>query len=159
MTSRTFSTSWKRSIQPRRQRRYTSQAPLHLQQKAVHVHLASPLRAKYGFRNVQIRKGDKIKVLRGQHRKKEGKVERVDIKRAAIYVAGIDAIKKDGSKLLVKLNPSNLAIVEVDFTDARRKQRLESKHQPKSAAKPSAPAVKSNPKIETKVETIKVKTT
>ena len=120
-----FSTAWKRSTQVRKQRKYRYNAPLHIQQKFAHVHLASPLRAKYGTRNIQVRKGDKIKVLRGQYKKKEGKVERVDLKRGRVYVNSLEVIKKDGSKVRPWITPSNLLLVDLDLVDKKRKQKLE----------------------------------
>ena len=56
---------------------------------------AKELREKYGTRNVQLRTGDKVKVMRGQFAKKEGKVEKIFLKRGEVYVTGIENIKKD----------------------------------------------------------------
>ncbi|MDP3734190.1 MAG: 50S ribosomal protein L24 [Nanoarchaeota archaeon] len=124
---KTFSRAWKSSTQVRKQRKYRYNAPLHLRQKRVHVHLSPALRQKYGFRNIQVRKGDKVTVLRGSHQKKEGKVERVLLKRNSIFVNGIETIKKDGSKVPFPLLPSKLMIIELDVSDKLRKQKLESK--------------------------------
>ena len=130
MTKKKFSTSWKRSSQPRKQRKYRYNAPLHVRQKLVHVHLSRDLRKKYGTRAVQVRKGDKVKVMRGKFKKQEGKVERVNLKRERIFVTGLEYTKKNGSKVPVAFNPSNLMITVVDTNDKRRKlgkEKLESK--------------------------------
>ena len=116
-----FSTSWKASSQPRKQRKYRYNAPLHVRQKLVHVHLSKELRQKHGSRAMQVRKGDKVKVLRGKFRKQEGKVERVELKRERLFVTGMDYTKKNGTKILVPLRPSNLMIVALDMADKRRK--------------------------------------
>src|SRR3989344_8459111 len=116
-----FSTAWNKSTQPRKQRRYRYTAPLHIQQKYVHVHLSSPLRKKYGVRNIQVRKGDKVKIARGQFSGKEGKVERVHLKRGVIFVNGIETVKKEGSKVFLPLQPSNVIIIELDLNDKKRK--------------------------------------
>lgn len=121
MTEKKFSTSWKRSTQPRKQRKYRYNAPLHAQQKLVHVHLSQDLRQKRGTRAMQVRKGDKVKVLRGKFRKQEGKVERVELKRERVFVTGMDYTKKNGTKVQVPFQPSNLMIVVLDTTDKRRK--------------------------------------
>ena len=42
-----FSESWKSSKQVRKQRKYRYNAPLHIKQKFVNVHLAKELRKKY----------------------------------------------------------------------------------------------------------------
>ncbi len=116
-----FSTHWKSSVQPRKQRKYRYNAPLHVRQKFLHVHLSPELRAKYGTRAVQVRKGDKAKVLRGKFKKQEGKVERVNLKRERVFVSGMEYTKKDGAKVPVGFNPSNLMITVADVSDKRRK--------------------------------------
>jgi len=126
MTQKKFSTAWKKSEHPGKQRKYRYNAPLHVRQKLVHVHLCAELRKKYGTRNVQVRVGDKVKILRGQFVKKEGKVERVNLKRERIYVSGAENIKKDGTKLPAQLHPSNLMIIDLNLEDKKRKQKLDS---------------------------------
>ena len=125
MTKSTFSTSWKASIQPGKQRKFRYEAPLHIRQKFVHVHLSPELRTKYNTRNVQVKKGDKIKVLKGTFKKKEGKVERVILKQEKIFVTGLENIKKDGNKVPISFKSSNLMIIELNLNDKKRKQKLE----------------------------------
>jgi len=127
MKSKKLSPSWKKSTQPRKQRKYRYLAPLHLKQKFMHVHLSPELRKKYAFRNFQLKNRDKVKVLKGQFRKKEGKVERINLKREQVFITGIDRTKKEGTKLLVPFHPSNLLITELDLDDKKRKQKIESK--------------------------------
>tara|TARA_Y100000031_G_C8022756_1_gene293346 strand:- start:16 stop:471 length:456 start_codon:yes stop_codon:yes gene_type:complete len=124
MVKASFSTGWKRSTQVRKQRKYRYNAPLHLRQKMLHVHLSADLRKKYAKRNVQVRTGDKVRVLRGQYSKKEGKVERVLLKKEKVYVTGIELIKKEGTKIPVGLNPSNLMIIDLNLADKKRKSKL-----------------------------------
>ena len=69
---------------------------------------------------MQVRKGDKVKVLSGKFSKKEGKVERVHVKGGKVFVTGIEMIKKDGTKLPVALDPSNVMITSLDLSDKRR---------------------------------------
>ena len=121
-----FARVWRASTQSRKQRLYRYSAPLHVKQSLMHAHLSVDLRKKYGLRAVQVRKGDKVKVLRGQFTKKEGKVERVDLKRERIYIYGMDALKKDGSKVAVPLRASVVMITELDLGDALRRTKLES---------------------------------
>ncbi len=125
MVKRLFSTSWKRSTQPRKQRKYRYNAPLHVKQKMLHVHLSPSLRSVYGTRQLQVRKGDKVRILRGQFRKKEGKVERVNLKRERVFVHGVELVKHDGTKVLYPLAPSNLLLIDLDLGDKKRKAKLE----------------------------------
>ena len=148
-----FSTTWKSSTQPRKQRKYRYNAPLHVQQKFMHAHLSSDLRKKYGTRNVQLRSGDKVLVLRGQYKKKEGKVTRISLKRGQVFVEGIEQIKKEGSKIPIPLKVSNLMIVSLDLQDKKRKQKLEgSSPQTAKVAPAKKEPVKKEKKTEAKAE-------
>ena len=122
-----FSTSWKSSSKPRKQRKYRFSAPLHVKQKFTGSHLSKDLRAKYKKRNVSVRKGDKVKIMRGSFKKHEGKVERVDLKKTRIFVSGAETTKKDGTKKLAAVHPSNLMILEINTEDKLRQKSLEAK--------------------------------
>ncbi len=117
-----------KSVQPRKQRKFRYNAPLHFRQKFMHVHLSADLRKKYSFRNIQLKKGDKVKVLRGNFKKKEGKVEKINLKQEKVFITGLERIKKEGSKMLVPFNPTNLIITELTLEDKKRKEKLESKN-------------------------------
>ena len=119
-----WSSSWKGSKLPRKQRKYRINAPLHIKRKFVAVHLSKELRVKYSRRAVPLRVGDKIKVLIGSHRGYVGKVERVDIKKTRVYVTGLEITKKDGNKTLSPINPSNIMITELQLGDKKREAML-----------------------------------
>jgi len=116
-----FNTSWKASKQPRKQRKYLANAPLHLKKKLLGVNLSKELRKKYGKRTIAIRKGDSVKIMRGKFKKKKGKVNEVSLKFSKVIVDGIQVKKQDGSKANVKLQPSNLQIIELNLEDKKRK--------------------------------------
>ncbi len=120
-----FSSHWKRSTQPRKQRKYAFLAPLHHKQKLLQAHLSSELRKKYARRSMQVKKGDTIKVMRGQFSKKTGKVERVNLKRGLVFVQGVEYTKKDGGKIPAPLKPSNLLLTALETGDKKRKMKLE----------------------------------
>ncbi|MEW5897042.1 MAG: 50S ribosomal protein L24 [Nanoarchaeota archaeon] len=120
MAKTNFSSSWKGSVQPRKQRKYLYNAPLHIRQRMLRVHLSPELRKKYALRAVRAIKGDKIKVLRGKFRKKEGKIDSVNIKKELIFVSGLEVIKKDGTKFPAGLPPSNLMIVALNMESKGR---------------------------------------
>ncbi|PLW80270.1 50S ribosomal protein L24 [Candidatus Woesearchaeota archaeon] len=122
-----FSKSWNNSKKPSKQRKFRANAPLHTKSKFLSTHLIKELREKHGKRSVRVKKGDKVKVLRGTHRGKTGKVEKVSVKLTKVYVTGIDTIKKDGAKALYPLNPTNLMITELDLSDNKRKEKMTKK--------------------------------
>ena len=120
-----FSTKWKASKQPRKQRKYLAKAPLHLKKKFVSVSLSKELKEKYKRRNFPVRKGDIVKVFRGKFKKKQGKVLEVKLKTSKISVEGLQIKKQDGSKANVKMQPSNLQIIELNLEDKKRIKKLE----------------------------------
>jgi large subunit ribosomal protein L24 len=111
---------WKGSVQPRKQRAYVRNAPLHVKSELVASHLSKDLRQKHKRRAVRVKVGDKVKVMRGTFRNKSGKVERVNVKEQKVYITGVELIKRDGSKALFPVHPSNLLIQELDAADKRR---------------------------------------
>ena len=115
-----WSSAWKSSTKPKKQHKYTAQAPLHIRGKFLHAHLSKELRAKYNTRSLRIRRGDKVKIMRGTFKGKTGKVERVDTKNARIFITGIELVKKEGSKTLYPIKPSKLLIQELESGDKRR---------------------------------------
>ena len=94
-----FSTAWKASSQVRKQRKYKFNAPLHIKQKFMASNLTKELRKKMGKRNVEVRKGDIVKVMRGKLAGKSGKVANVDLKRERVTIEGLQNQKKDGTKI------------------------------------------------------------
>jgi len=116
-----FSTKWKASKQPRKQRKFLANAPLHIKRKFLSVNLSKDLRQKHGQRNVVVRKDDVVKVMRGKYKKKQGKVIEIKTKLQKIYIEGIQVKKTDGSKVNVMFRPSNLQIVELNVDDKKRK--------------------------------------
>ena len=120
-----FSTKWKESKQPRKQRKYLANAPLHLRKKFVNVNLSKELRKKQNRRNIQINKGDKVKIMRGGFRGQTGKILEVNIKKSLIVIEGMQAKKRDGSKVNIKFQPSNLQIIEL--SERLKKTQAENK--------------------------------
>jgi large subunit ribosomal protein L24 len=122
-----FSKTWKSSKKAKKQRKFRFNSPLHIRGKFLSSHLSKELRAKYKKRNVRLRVGDKVKIAVGQFKGKNGKVERVLTKRCKVYITGIEMIKKDGTKMMYALEPSNLIIVELNTEDKKRIKALERK--------------------------------
>ena len=115
-----FSTSWKSSIQPRKQHKYRHNAPLHVRHKFLSAHLSKELRKKYSKRNLPLRKGDEVLVMRGAFKKKKAKVFSVDHGRPRVSLEGIQRTKKDGTKVSVVFNPRSLQIIALTLEDKRR---------------------------------------
>jgi large subunit ribosomal protein L24 len=130
-----FSKKWKASRQPRKQRKYLANAPLHIKEKFLSSNLSKELREKYGKRNLKVKKGDKVKIMRGKYKKKVGKITEVKIQRSKVYIEGIQIKKQDGSKSNVPFKASNLQIIELNLEDKKRFKRLKKPEEKKEIKK------------------------
>jgi large subunit ribosomal protein L24 len=115
-----FSSSWDASVQPRKQRKFVANAPLHVKHRFLSANLSKELRKKYGKRNLPLRTGDEVLVMRGSFAKKKAKVSSLDLRNSKIYLEGIVRSKKDGSKINVPFHPSNLQIQTLFSEDKLR---------------------------------------
>ena len=127
-----FSTHWTGSKQPRKQRKFRANAPLHIRHKLLSANLSKDLRKKYGKRSFPLRKDDTIRIMKGEFKGKTGKIEIIDRKKLRVSIEGIYRTKKDGAKVGVWFDPSNLQIKELHLEDIKRKNAIERK----SASKP-----------------------
>ena len=117
---KSFSTSWKASKQIRKQRKFRANAPLGLKRQMIVSTLSKELRQKYNRRSFALRKGDKVLIMRGEFKKKAGKIDSVNIRKMKVIIEGIQMNKKDGTKTNVLFDPSNLKITELNIDDKKR---------------------------------------
>jgi large subunit ribosomal protein L24 len=129
------------SRQPRKQRKAFFNAPLHARQKFMTAPLSPELREKYGVKRLPVRKGDKVRIMRGDFKGKEGNVARVDLKRVALYIDGVTIEKADKTPVFRPIHPSNVMIIELNLDDKRRKAIIERRGRIPEEAKPSSEKV------------------
>ena len=122
-----FSNSWKSSKNPGKQRKYRFNAPLHKKRKFLSARLSKDLTKKHNTRNIPLRKGDRVKIVRGNYKGTLGKIDRINLKRERIFVEGTERTKRDGTKSLYPIHPSNVIIYDLVLDDKMRKQMLERK--------------------------------
>ena len=115
-----FSNKWISSKQPRKQRKYRYNAPLHLRHEMLSAHLDKQLRKDYKRRSVPLKTGDEVKVMRGSYKGKEGKISKVDMKKLKIYMDNIKKKKVSGQEVEVALDPSNVKIIKLNLDDPKR---------------------------------------
>jgi len=125
-----FSTSWIASKQPRKQRKYRYNLPLHLRHKLLSANLSKDLRKKYSRRSFPLRKSDTVKIMRGKFKKKTGKVSIVNLSKLKVAIEGVQVQKKDGTKVNIYFDPSNLQIIELNLEDTERTKSLGRKNAP-----------------------------
>lgn len=157
-----FSLEWKASKQPRKQRKYRANAPLHIKHKLLGAHLSKELRKKYQKRKAVLRKDDTVRVMRGVFKKRQGKILSVNTKKGTVYIEGLQKTRKDGTKVNVPFHASNLLIITLVTEDKKRTAALErkAKSKVKSEAKSGAksetkPAIAASAKPESKKSKIK----
>ena len=142
-----WSAKWKSSVQPRKQRKYRHNAPLHVRRKFLSARLSPEFTRQFGRRSLPVRKGDEIRIMRGSSKGLKGVVERVSLKKTKIYAEGIIVKKVDGSEVMKALEPSNLMITKPKMDDKGRQMIMERteerakelrKQKPKERQKPRA---------------------
>lgn len=116
-----------KSKQPRKQRKFLYNAPLHLRRKMMAAHLSKELREKYKRRSFPVRKGDEVIIMRGKFRGKRGKIVKVDYKNYRVYIEGVTIKKTDGTEKLFPIHPSKVMIVSLNLEDKKRVEVLERK--------------------------------
>jgi large subunit ribosomal protein L24 len=116
-----------KTSKPSKQRKRLFKAPYHIRGKILSAHLSPELRGSYKTRSIPVRKGDTVRILRGDYKGVEGKVLRVDRKKYRIFIEGITRQKADGTTLLVPIHPSKVEIIRLNLDDKNRKRILERK--------------------------------
>ncbi|MDR0439140.1 MAG: 50S ribosomal protein L24 [Methanocalculaceae archaeon] len=115
------------SIQPRKQRKFRYNAPIHIRGTFLHATLAVDLRKRYGKRSFRVVTGDTVKVLRGEFAGTEAVVDKVNVKNAKIFVHGVSVKKANGEDVPRPIDPSKVMIIKMNLKDIKRVARLEVK--------------------------------
>ena len=114
-----------KSRQPRKQRKVFFNLPLHLRWHLLNAPLSPELRKELGIKRLPVRKGDVVRIMRGDWKGHEGKVVEVDLKRVAIYVEGVTVKKADGTERYYPIHPSKVMIVKLGELDKVRRKIIE----------------------------------
>jgi large subunit ribosomal protein L24 len=125
---------------PGKQRKRLFNAPAHIRHKLMAAPLSPELLAQRGIKTLPVRKGDTVRIMRGDHKGFEGKISRVDLKHYRIYLEGLTREKVDGTAVFVGVHPSKVMIKTLNLDDKVRKAILERKKpiikkKPQKAAK------------------------
>lgn len=115
-----WSSNWKSSENPSKQRKYRENAPQHVKDRFVTVNLNDVLRDELGTKNLTVRVGDRVKVMRGDDAGSEGIISRVDREEEKIYINNLDRQKVDGTLREKPHHPSNLQVQALNLEDESR---------------------------------------
>jgi large subunit ribosomal protein L24 len=119
--------------------------------------LAPELISSRGVKSLPVRKGDTVRIVRGDHMGFEGKVSRVDLKRYRIFLEGLTREKVDGTNIFVSVHPSKVLIKNLKLDDKWRKAVVESKKELAPPPKKEPEVVKVAAKPAKKVKAVKTK--
>lgn len=95
---------------------------MHVRARQMHVHISKELRAKLGVsrRAIQVHKGDKVRLRRGDDAGKMGAVIEVDCRNRVVYIEGFANKNSRGVEKLKPIQPANLEIMDGDFAKKDR---------------------------------------
>src|SRR5512133_1317775 len=101
--------------------------PKHKRDQMIGSSLSQNLREQYKKKSIRVVKGDSVKVMRGEYSGIEGKVEKVNTKRGALSIEGIQREKVRGGNVKVQIHSSNVIISSLNVDDKYRKDRIENR--------------------------------
>jgi len=87
--------------------------------------LSTELREKYKRRTMRPRKGDSVKIVKGEFKGIEGKITKVIPGEGMLNVEGVTREKQKGGTSPVPIHSSNVIVTAVLVDDKTRKKRLE----------------------------------
>jgi len=116
-----------KTVKPRKQRRNLFQAPHHQRYKRFSASLSGDLKKAHNTNALPVRRGDSVRIMRGDRKGFEGKVASVDRTNYRVFVEGVTREKVDGSTVLVPIHPSKVMITGLNLEDKWRREILERK--------------------------------
>ncbi len=113
------------SSKPRKVRKRQLSAPMHRRLKLLGAHLAPDLIGQYGTRSMPVRRGDRVRIMRGDFAGHEDEVTEVDLEKGVVYIKDVTTDKVDGTKAFIPVKASNLEITRLNLDDDRRQKILQ----------------------------------
>jgi len=120
MSNNEWSRSWNSSKNPTKQRKYRRNAPQHVKDKLVSANLAPALREELETRNLNLKVGDRVEIMRGDDKGTSGVVSGIDREEERVTVNGVENDRTDGTSREKSLRPSNLQIQALNLEDISR---------------------------------------
>jgi large subunit ribosomal protein L24 len=108
--------------------------PKHQRDKMVGAVLEDSLRKQYGRKNIRVVKGDSVRVMRGEYKGVEGKVEKVNTEHATFHIEGVQREKIRGGQVKVPIHSSNVMVISLNLDDSYRSSKFQGATKAESAA-------------------------
>lgn len=108
-------------MKPDTERRKYYKAKNHQKSKRMNVHLSKELRGKMKTRkrSALVRKGDRVRVMRGPSKGTSAKVVKVSHTKMKVYLEGVSVRNARAREVMVPLSPSNLELIGLEKTKER----------------------------------------
>jgi len=103
----------------------------------VSSHLSDDLKKQYKKRSTSVIKGDTVKIIRGEYKGVEGKVEKINTGKGKLSIEGVQREKIKGGQVKVQIHASNVQISSLKLDDNYRKNKIENKEQINKSKKQS----------------------
>jgi large subunit ribosomal protein L24 len=111
--------------QPRKVRSALHRAPIHARRSWLSAPLSKDLKEKHRLDNIELRKGDTVKIARGDFKGIEGKVVKVFPELGRITIEGVTREKLKGGTVPVKVHASKVIVTGLNLDDKARRKGLE----------------------------------
>src|ERR671919_881732 len=99
--------------------------PKHVRDAMICSSLADNLREQYTRKSVRVKKGDNVRVMRGEYSGIEGKIEKVNTQRGTLAIEGVQREKVRGGNVKVQIHSSNVTISNLNLDDKYRQNALQ----------------------------------
>ncbi len=106
--------------------------PKHRRDKLVGAVLEDSLRKQYGRKNIRVIRGVSVRVMRGEYKGVEGKVEKVNTEQTTFHIEGIQREKIRGGQVKVPIHSSNVMVISLNLDDDYRSRKLQGAPKEKS---------------------------
>jgi len=109
---------------PSKQRKKIYEAQGQSLRKLLAASLSEELQATQGRRSYPVRKGDTVKILRGDYAGIEGKVNDVDTRGQRLFVEGVTREMTSGTSTNVSVHSSKVMITKLNLDDKWRSESI-----------------------------------
>jgi len=91
--------------------------------------LSNNLRKDHNTKSMRVVKGDTVKIMRGEYKGVEGKVEKLNTVKGRLSIEGVQREKIKGGQVKVQIHASNVRITSLHLDDKYRKNKIGNQEQ------------------------------
>ena len=91
--------------------------------------MSNNLRKDHNSKSMRVVKGDTVKIMRGEYKGVEGKVEKLNTVKGRLSIEGVQREKIKGGQVKVQIHASNVRITSLHLDDKYRKNKIGNQEQ------------------------------